>query len=118
MILKNVVGYFDIVVGCKFDLGLKLFWKEFYEVGIGVWYDDVICDCYCEGFECDGLLLCVDLLEVFCLYGYVLLVMVDDVYFVSLLCVFQMYFCLENYDGVLDVEMVVIFYVLNEKYLV
>lgn len=108
IILDWIIGYSDIVLGCKVDLGLLFFWKCFVDVGLVFWlkFGELVC----WFVELNGQLLDVCWFQQQLVwYGYLVLQIGElEKDICDVIGVFQMKYCLVCFDGELDLEIVVL----------
>ncbi|WP_420962527.1 N-acetylmuramoyl-L-alanine amidase [Brucella sp. IR073] len=116
----HVVAHSDIAWARKSDPGPQFPWKDFYEAGIGAWYDDDTKQKYIDQFTANGLPERSKLLHTFYTYGYgppdQFTDAMTDQQYQLLVRAFQLHFRADNYDGVMDVETAATLYALVEKY--
>jgi N-acetylmuramoyl-L-alanine amidase len=111
----NVVGHSDIAPGRKSDPGPMFPWRDFYQAGVGAWYDEDVKARYVAQYT-DAPLSQEEALKQFRKYGYDASGAGNPEGFKNLVRAFQLHFRPQNYDGVLDVETAAILSALVEKY--
>lgn len=110
-----MVGHSDIAARRKSDPGAVFSWKALYDAGIGAWYDDETKQRYETQF-CKKLPLKAQVVSQLSRYGYDTSRSVSKVGYANLIRAFQLHFCQEKYDGVLDAETAAALYALVDKY--
>lgn len=112
----NIVAHSDISPGRKSDPGAAFPWKEFYDLGIGAWYDEETRDKYCKQFSGGGIPEKADIVARLGTYGYSTAEAGTDEGYRALVRAFQLHFRQQKYDGAVDIETAAILYALVEKY--
>ncbi|EJF82712.1 hypothetical protein MCY_01665, partial [Bartonella rattimassiliensis 15908] len=110
-----IVGHSDIAIGRKSDPEAAFPWKELYMAGIGAWYDDEPKNHYQEQFSKNFPSQKKVLSKLKC-YGYDISSVCIETGYKDLIRAFQLHFRQENYNGILDVEIAAILYILIDKY--
>ena len=112
----NIVGHSDIAPSRKVDPGPLFPWKQLYEAGFGIWYEESDVDLFREVF--DARLPTVDELQKEMLVlGYPIELSGDeDLQSQMVVRSFQMRFRSDKYDGFFDAETAAILYALTKKY--
>ena len=112
----NIVGHSDIAPSRKVDPGPLFPWKQLYEAGFGIWYEESDVELFREVF--DARLPTVDELQKEMLVlGYPIELSGDeDLQSQMVVRSFQMRFRSDKYDGFFDAETAAILYALTKKY--
>ncbi|WP_421091226.1 N-acetylmuramoyl-L-alanine amidase [Pseudochrobactrum sp. MP213Fo] len=117
---KNVLAHSDVSIWRKSDPGPQFPWEDFYDSGIGAWYDGPVKDSYFKKFTDQGIPEKADILARLNRYGYSL----DGLdsgqqtgyTYEQLIRAFQLHFRPKDYSGTVDVDTVATLYALTDKY--
>lgn len=112
---NNVVGHSDIAPGRKSDPGAAFPWRQFYESGIGAWYDESTKAKYMAQFS-QKMPSTNDIISKLKAYGYDTTKAASHNGLKDLLRALQLHFRPTDYSGRVDIETVAILYALAEKY--